>query len=190
MSRTDRTIVVAQFGAAHGIKGEVRLKSFTANPVDVTRYAPLAAKDGRTFEITSARPAAGSSSPDMLVVRVKGVSDRSAAEKLNRIELSVPFDRLPPPDDGEYYHADLIGLTAVTPDGVELGTIIAVPNYGAGDLLEIAPPRGQSLLILFNDAHVPEVDIPGGRVVVVPPVFDTDTGAGDDKGDDEDEATP
>jgi 16S rRNA processing protein RimM len=165
-----RTVVVAQIGAAHGIKGEVRLKPFTAVPGDVAAYGPLTASDGRTFEIVSVRPAAGSS-PGMLVARLKGVSDRNAAEKLNGLELSIPQDLLPETGEDEYYHADLIGLEAVSEDGTQLGTIVGVPNYGAGDLLEIAPKRGESLLIPFTAAFVPTVDIKGGRVVVVPPVF-------------------
>ena len=166
-----RQVVVAEIGAAHGIKGEVRLKSFTQAPLDIAAYGPLTAADGRTFEIASARPAAGTS-PGMLVVRLDGVADRNAAEALTGTLLSVPFDRLPQPGADEFYHADLIGLSAVTPEGQALGTIVAVPNYGAGDLLEIAPPRGATILVPFNRTHVPDVDIWGGRVVVVPPVFD------------------
>ena len=177
MSRS-RTVVVAEIGAAHGIKGEVRLKSFTQLPDDVARYGPLTAEDGRRFEIEALRPAAGSSSPNMLVVRLKGVRDRTTAETLTGLILSVPQDRLPETDEGEYYHADLIGLTAVTAAGEPLGTVVAVPNYGAGDLIEIAPPRGATILVPFTDAAVPEIDVAGGRVVVVPPVFDTD-GEGD-----------
>jgi 16S rRNA processing protein RimM len=162
-------ILVAQFGAAHGIKGEVRLKAYTQDPMAVGDYGPLIAADGRRFEIEAMRPAAGSSSSDMLVVRIKGVSDRNAAEALNRLELSVPKDALPPAEEGEYYHADLIGLRAETPSGTILGTVVAVPNYGAGDLLEIAPATGNTILVPFTDAVVPEVDIAEGRVVVDPP---------------------
>ncbi|HVY21626.1 MAG TPA: ribosome maturation factor RimM [Bauldia sp.] len=162
-------ILVAQFGAAHGIKGEVRLKSFTQDPFAVADYGPLTASDGRRFEIEAVRAAAGSSSPDMLIVRLKGVRDRNAAEALTGLELRVPQDRLPPAEEGEYYHADLIGLTAVTPSGTILGTVVGAPNYGAGDLLEIAPKTGNTILVPFSDAVVPEVDIAGGRVVVDPP---------------------
>jgi len=176
-----RMVRVAQFGAAHGIKGEVRLKSFTQNPEDVAAYGPLTAVDGRVFEIEAMRPAAGSSSPEMFVVRVKGIRDRNAAEKLARLDLSVPADRLPPVGEGEFYHADLIGLAAVTPDGAEVGTVIAVQNYGAGDLIEIAPPSGPTLLVPFTDSAVPDVDLASGRIVVVPPKFS------DDADDDEDE---
>jgi 16S rRNA processing protein RimM len=162
-------VLVAQFGAAHGIKGEVRLKSFTQDPLAVADYGPLTASDGRSFEIEAARAAAGSSSPDMLIVRLKGIRDRNAAEALTGLEVSVPQDRLPPAEEGEYYHADLIGLAAVTPSGTVLGTVVGVPNYGAGDLLEIAPKTGSTILVPFSDAVVPEVDITGGRVVVDPP---------------------
>lgn len=164
MSHT-RQVVVAQIGAAHGIKGEVRLKPFTQAPADVAAYGPLTAPDGRVFEIEAIRPAAGTS-PDMMVVRFKGVTDRTAAEALTNIELSVPQDRLPPTAVDEFYHADLIGLEAVTVGGEALGTIVGVPNYGAGDLLEIAPPRGTTLLVPFNATAVPKVDVAGGRVVV------------------------
>jgi 16S rRNA processing protein RimM len=180
MSRT-RQVVVAQIGAAHGVKGEVRLKPFTQVPADVAAYGPLTAADGRVFEIEAMRPAAGTS-PDMLVVRFKGIADRTAAEALTNIELSVPHDRLPPAEEGEFYHADLIGLAAVTPGGETLGTVVGLPNYGAGDLLEIAPPRGSTILVPFTETAVPTIDIAGGRVVVDPPkglLDDDDEAEGD-----------
>jgi 16S rRNA processing protein RimM len=161
-------VVVGRIGAAHGIKGEVRVKSFTAAPLDLTAYGPLTAGDGRCFTIRAARPAGAS--PDMLVVRFEGVDDRNTAERLNGIDLSVPRERLPEPGRDEFYHADLIGLDAVTLDGAPLGTVIGVPNYGAGDLLEIAPSRGPTLLIPFTRAAVPEIDLAARRVVVDPPV--------------------
>ena len=162
-----RPIVVGRIGAAHGIKGEVRVKSFTAAPMDLAAYSPLEAADGRRFTVTAARPVGAS--PDMLVVRFQGVGDRSAAEALNGLDLSVPRDRLPEPEADEFYHADLIGLAAVTPGGAPLGTIVAVPNYGAGDLLEIAPPKGPTMLVPFTRAVVPEIDLTARRVVVAPP---------------------
>jgi 16S rRNA processing protein RimM len=180
--RSAHRVVVAQIGAAHGIKGEVRLKSFTGLPADVAAYGPLEAADGRLFEIETVRPAAGTSQV-MLVARLKGVRDRNAAEALTGLELSVSRDRLPRPEADEYYHADLIGLAAVTADGTALGTVIAVQNYGAGDLVEIAPRRGATLLLPFTRVVVPEVDIPGGRIVVAPPPglldADEDDGAGE-----------
>jgi 16S rRNA processing protein RimM len=164
-----KLILVAQIGAAHGIKGEVRLKAFTREPLAVMGYGPLVAADGRTFEITAARAAAGSSSPDMLVVKLKGVADRNAAETLNGLELSVPQERLPAAEEGEFYHSDLIGLAAVTVGGEPLGTVVGVPNYGAGDLLEIAPPAGNTILVPFTEAVVPEIDVAAGRIVVDSP---------------------
>jgi 16S rRNA processing protein RimM len=172
------TVVVAQIGAAHGIKGEVRLKSFTQDAMAVAAYGPLTAADGRSFEIETIRPAAGTS-PDMMVVRLKGVRDRSAAEKLTGIELSVAAERLPPPAVDEFYHSDLIGLSAMTTDGQVLGAVVAVPNYGAGDLIEIAPPSGNTILVPFTQSAVPEIDIAGGRVIVVPPTYDDGVGAGE-----------
>jgi 16S rRNA processing protein RimM len=165
--RSER-VLVARIGAAHGIKGEVRVKAYTADPRGIASYGPLEAPGGRLFEVASLRPAAGPAA-DMLVVKFKGIADRNAAEALNGVELSIPRDRLPPAGEDEYYHADLIGLTAFRPDGVELGTVIAVQNYGAGDLLEIAPKRGETLLVPFTRAVVPEVDLALRKVIIDPP---------------------
>jgi 16S rRNA processing protein RimM len=161
-------VVLARFGAAHGVRGEVRLKSYTERPLAVIDYGPLEAADGRTFRLKAARPAAGTSA-DMLVVVVEGVTDRNAAERLNGIELSVPRDRLPATGADDFYHADLVGLVAATPGGEQLGTVIAVQNHGAGDLLEIASPAGAPILVPFTKANVPTVDIAGGRLIVDPP---------------------
>jgi 16S rRNA processing protein RimM len=159
-------ICVARIGAAHGIRGEVRLKSFTADPMAVTDYGPLESEDGTArFEIEAARPAKGH-----LVVRFRGIADRNAAERLASIRLFVPRSRLPPPAAGEFYHADLVGLAAVAADGSALGRVTAVHDFGAGDILEIAPAAGGPTLMLpFTEAFVPEVDIAGGRIVIVPP---------------------
>ena len=165
---SDERVIVARIGAAHGIRGEVRVKAFTASPGDIDAYGPLQASDGRTFTVQSHRPAAGRSS-DMLVVRFKGVTDRNQAEVLNGTELSVSRDRLPPPAPDEFYHSDLIGLKAVGPDGAAFGTVVMVSNFGAGDILEIAPLRGETLLVPFTRAAVPEVDLARGQVTVIPP---------------------
>ncbi|HZL40650.1 MAG TPA: ribosome maturation factor RimM [Pseudolabrys sp.] len=160
-------IRVARIGAAHGIRGEVKLWSFTDDPMAVTNYGPLETEDGvRRFEIEAARPA-----KDFLVARLKGVADRNAAETLRNTDLFVPRDRLPPIEDADtYYHADLVGLAAVGQDGAALGTITAIHNFGAGDLIEIAPAgSGEPLLLPFTDATVPTIDLKAGRVVVVPP---------------------
>ena len=169
-------VVVGRIGAAHGIKGEVRVKSFTTEPLELAAYGPLEATDGRRFTIEAARPAGAS--PDMLVVRFQGITDRSAAEALTGLELTVPRERLPAPEEDEFYHADLIGLAAVTPSGVPLGTVVAVSNYGAGDLLEIARPKGPTLLVPFTRAAVPAIDLSARRVTVDPPVEVGEEGEG------------
>jgi 16S rRNA processing protein RimM len=98
------------------------------------------------------------------------VRDRNAAEQLTNLRLFVPRERLPPPAADEFYHADLIGLAAVTAAGVEVGTVVAVHNFGAGDILELRPPAGGTTIMLpFTDAFVPRIDIAGGRIVVEPP---------------------
>ena len=161
-------VVVAQFGAAHGVRGEIRLKSYTEVPLTVADYGPLESADGRVFVVASARPAAGKSQ-DMLVVAVEGVTTREEAAVLNGLELSVPRARLPATDTDEYYCADLVGLDVVMKDGTGAGTIVAVRNFGAGDLVEVAPARGPTFLVPFTCAAVPEVDISGGRIVIDPP---------------------
>jgi 16S rRNA processing protein RimM len=158
-------VLIAQIGAAHGVRGEVRLKAFTEDPLSVARYGPLESEDGaRSFEIEAVRPA-----KDMLVARLKGVSDRSAAERLTNLRLYVARDRLPKPADGEFYHADLVGLAAETVRGEAYGTVKAVHNFGAGDLLEIEPAGGGATLLLpFTEATVPAVDLAGRRIVIEP----------------------
>ena len=160
-------IRVARIGAAHGIRGEVKLWSFTEDPLAVTNYGPLETEDGaRRFEIEAARPA-----KDHLVARLKGVGDRNAAETLRNTDLFVPRDRLPPIAEADtFYHADLVGLAAVSEDGAALGTVSAIHNFGAGDLIEIAPTAGgEPLLLPFNETTVPTIDLKAGRIVVVPP---------------------
>jgi 16S rRNA processing protein RimM len=155
-------ICVAKIGAAHGVRGEVRLWTFTEDPLAVTHYGPMSTKDGtRQFEVTKAREA-----KDHLVATLKGVTDRTAAEKLNGLELYIARDQLPDTGDDEYYHADLIGLAAETVAGEPLGRVIAMHNFGAGDIIEIAPPAGSTLLLPFTNAVVPTVDIAGGRVLI------------------------
>jgi 16S rRNA processing protein RimM len=159
-------ICVAQIGAAHGIHGEVRLWSFTADPVSVKDYGPLESEDGTAqFEIEALRPA-----KDHLVARLSGVSDRAQAERLANLRLYVPRDRLPQAAPEEFYHADLIGLAALGLDGREIGTVVAIQNFGAGDLLELrAAGESNTVLLPFTAATVPVVDVAGGRIVIDPP---------------------
>ncbi len=155
-------ICIARIGAAHGVGGAVKLWTFTEDPFAVKSYGPLTTKDGaRQFEVTHVREAR-----DHLVATLKGVTSRDEAERLNGIELYVARDRLPATDDDEYYHADLIGLAAVNAADEPLGRVIAIHNFGAGDIIEIAPSNGATLLLPFTNAVVPTVDIAGGRVVI------------------------
>ena len=158
-------ICVARIGAAHGVRGAVKLWTFTEDPLAVKAYGPLVTKDGaRQFEVTSAREAKGH-----LVATLKGVATREEAERLNGIELYVAREKLPDTDEDEYYHADLIGLVAVNAVNEPLGRVIAIHNFGAGDIIEIAPPHGATMLLPFTNAVVPTVDLENGRVVIVLP---------------------
>ena len=157
---------VARIGAAHGIRGEVRLWPFTQDPMDVASYGPLETEDGaRRFIIEALRPA-----KDFLVARLAGVSDRDTAETLTNLELFVPRERLPDIEDADtFYHADLVGLAAVTVEGVTLGIVTAIHNFGAGDIIEIAQTGGEPLLLPFNETTVPKVDLAARQIVVVAP---------------------
>lgn len=162
---TTSQICVARIGAPHGIRGAVKLWTFTEDPLAVTDYGPLKTKDGgRTLEVDTVREANGH-----LVATFKGVASREDAERLNGIELYIPRDVLPDTEDGEYYHADLIGLAAVDAAGVAIGKVLAVHNFGAGDIIEIAPIEGNTLLLPFTDAVVPTVDLKAGHVVIEMP---------------------
>jgi 16S rRNA processing protein RimM len=159
-------VCLGQFGAAHGVRGEVRLHSFTADPSAIVSYGPLQSEDGRVFEIEAMRPA-----KDHFVARVSGIADRNAAELLKNVKLYVPRERLPEPDEAdEFYHADLVGLAVLDRDGNKLGTIVAIHNFGAGDVIEMAPEgSGKTELLPFDEFHVPVVDIAAGKIVAVLP---------------------
>jgi 16S rRNA processing protein RimM len=155
-------ICIARIGAPHGVRGAVKLWTFTEDPLAVKAYGPLMTKDGaRSFEVASAREAKGH-----LVATLKGVGSREDAERLNGIELYIARDKLPATEENEYYHADLIGLAAVTSANEPLGRVIAIHNFGAGDIIEIAPPHGATMLLPFTNAVVPTVDLESGRVVI------------------------
>jgi 16S rRNA processing protein RimM len=163
---SQRRVCVAKIGAPHGVRGEVKLWPYTADPMAVKDFGPLETEDGtRSFTIEALRPA-----KEFLVARFKDVSDRNAAETLCHIELYVARERLPEPDDDEFYHADLIGLAVVDTRGAALGTVIAVHNFGAGDIIEMQRNDNRATVMLpFTDVVVPEIDIDGGRIVVDPP---------------------
>jgi 16S rRNA processing protein RimM len=155
-------ICVARIGAAHGVRGAVKLWTFTEDPLAVKHYGPLTTRDGaRQFEVTHAREA-----KDHLVATIKGIATREDAERLNGIELYIAREKLPETDEDEYYHADLIGLAAVNAADEPLGRVTAIHNFGAGDIIEIAPPQGSTMLLPFTNAVVPTVDLAAGRVVI------------------------
>src|SRR4029079_17708268 len=155
-------ICIARIGAPHGVRGAVKLWTFTEDPFAVQSYGPLVTKDGaRSFEIATAREAKGH-----LVATLKAIATREDAERLNGIELYIAREKLPDTDENEYYHADLIGLAAVTAADEPLGRVTAIHNFGAGDIIEIAPPHGPTMLLPFTNAVVPTVDLANGRVVI------------------------
>jgi 16S rRNA processing protein RimM len=167
-------ICIARIGAAHGVRGAVKLWTFTEDPLAVKAYGPLLTKDGaRSFEVTTAREAKGH-----LVATLKGIATREDAERLNGLELYVAREKLPATENDEYYRADLIGLTAVNAANEPIGRVTAIHNFGAGDIIEIAPAHGATMLLPFTHAVVPSVDLAAGRVVIELP----DEIVGEDEG--------
>lgn len=176
-----RLVQIGVIGAPHGVRGEVRVKSFTADPLALKRYRPLTDGAGaRGFAVEAARHL----KDDMLVVRFKGAATREAAEALTGVGLFTPRDALPQSaDEDEFYYADLVGLSAERPDGSSLGEIVALQNFGADDLLEIRlAGRTRTVYLPFTKAVVPLVDVAGGRVVVDPPDGVLDEAAPDGDG--------
>jgi 16S rRNA processing protein RimM len=158
-------ILVGVFGAPHGVRGQIRLKSYTDDPLAILVLGPLRAEDGRSFDVRLVRVAGA-----MLIVAVAGVADRDAAAALTNTRLFVPRTVLPAADGDDFYYADLLGLPVEDQAGAPLGTVVGVENFGAGDLLEIAPAAGGPTAWLpFTRACVPTVDIAARRVVAVPP---------------------
>jgi 16S rRNA processing protein RimM len=161
-------VLLGRFGAPHSVRGEIRLQSFTGDPLAIATYGPLTDRSGaKSFSLLSVRP----QGKDMLVAKVAGVSDRSGAEALTGAELYISREKLPAPEDeDEFYLADLVGLRAETRAGAELGRVIAVRNFGAGDILEVAPVAGgETLMYPFTRAVVPIISVTEGRVVIEPP---------------------
>ena len=174
-------VCVGAIAGAHGIRGEVRIKPFTADPEDVASYGPVADEaGGRRFGIEIREVRGG-----MVVARLDGVPDRNAAEALKGVRLYVARDALPPPEEDEFYHSDLLGMTAALADGTEIGTVRSIIPAGATEVLEIdCGPGADTLLVPFTKAAVPEIDLAAGRMIVVPPA---ETGAEDEIADDETE---
>lgn len=159
-------ILLGIVGAPHSVRGEVRIKTYTGDPLGIADYGPLTDSKGRSFEITDIRPA-----KEVVVARLKGVTTREAAEALNGTELFVPRDKLSADEDeDEFLHADLIGCHVAGPDGAVLGTVTGVENYGAGDLLDIKTPDGRFVLMPFTKAFAPRIDIATRRIEAEPPL--------------------
>ena len=164
-------VLLAAVIGAQGLKGAVRVKLFTEAPQGLTRYGALMDGEGQRYEVTAMRPGKAGEA----VICFAGVNDRDAAEKLKGLQLFVARETLPQPGAEEFYHADLIGLEAQDSEARVLGKISALHNFGAGDVMEIARPDGDTILITFTRETVPTIDIAGGRIVVAVPEDDEDT---------------
>lgn len=162
----DHLILVGRVAGAFGVRGEVRITSFTAEPLALVEYKTLLKETGQpALTLTSGRPVKGG-----VVVRTQEVETREQAEALRGLKLFVPREALPEPEEDEFYVTDLIGLAVETPEGEALGRVKAVQDFGAGDLLEIQPPEGASWYLPFTREAVPDVRIGEGKVIAVPPI--------------------
>jgi 16S rRNA processing protein RimM len=163
---SSKLVLVGHVAGAHGIKGELRIASYTEEPLALVRYGRLLHADGSpALTLTGGRAA-----KDVLIARAAESLDRNAAEALRGLKLYVRRETLPPPGEDEFYLADLIGLRAETPEGEILGLVKSVQNYGAGDLLEIEPGEGEPTWLLpFTREAVPEVHLAQARIVAVRP---------------------
>jgi 16S rRNA processing protein RimM len=165
MSGQANRVCVGIITGAHGVRGAVRVKSFTADPEGVARYGPLEDEKGeRHLSLRLVGSAKG-----VVIARLSGIADRDHAEALRGLRLYLPRTALPPTADEEYYHADLIGLEAALADGTALGHVRAIHDFGAGDTLEIERPDGPPAMVPFTRAIVPIVDLAAGRLVLDPP---------------------
>lgn len=165
-TQNENRLCLGVITGAHGIRGQVRVKSFTADPEHLTAYGALSdAKGEHVFKLT-----VNGQSKGQLIVKIKGVNDRNAAEGLKGQELFIDRDRLPAPDEDEFYHADLIGLSVETIDGEAYGKVKAVHDFGAGDILDIALVGGKAVMLPFTKETVPAIDLTAGKLVVNPPV--------------------
>jgi 16S rRNA processing protein RimM len=158
-------ICVGQILGAHGVRGLVKLASFTEDPEDIAHYGDLTDESGtRTFPVELV-----GSNKGHWIARIDKVDDRDVAQALGGTRLFVDRAALPPPDEDEFYHADLIGLRAELADGTVLGTVAAMHNFGAGDIVELALSSGKRPLLPFDRETVPEIDPAAGRIVIDPP---------------------
>ncbi|MBS0252070.1 MAG: ribosome maturation factor RimM [Proteobacteria bacterium] len=181
-----RRILVGEITGAHGIRGDVLVRSYTETPDAIAAYGPLTDASGKkSYSLRVVRVTSKG-----IVARVAGVEDRNGAEPLRGTKLYIERSKLPATGATEFYHADLIGLRAVAADGSTLGKIVSVQNFGAGDLLELKPVEGETEFIPFEDRWVPRVDLDAGMVVINRPAVtvDDDTEEEDSSADDEADA--
>lgn len=165
LSVRDERVLLGEIGAAQGLKGEVRIRSFTEDEAAIADYRPLEDEHGREVTIEALRV-----TPKALIARVKGVTTREGAEALTGTKLYVPRSRLPEREEEEWYHSELIGLAVLDRNGGTIGRVVAIQNFGAGDLLELTPASGgPTVLVPFTRDTVPEIDVEGGRLTLVPP---------------------
>lgn len=167
-AKPDR-VLVGEIGRAHGVRGEVRLKSYTGDPAAIAGYGPLQAEDGARVVLLGLRPVSGA--PDMFVARIEGVADRNAAEALTRVRLYVPRERLQVElEEDEFLQADIVGARVEDATGALVGRLVAFHDFGGGDVIEIAPApvlgRRPNALLPFTKDFVPVVDVAGRRIVV------------------------
>lgn len=165
MKKLENPVLMATIGTAQGLRGEVRVRSYTADPLSLGDYGRLYSDDGRDFEILEVRPGRNA-----LIVRFRGINDRNAAEALNGTELFIERDALPDEEleGDEFFYADLEGLEAIDDEGTSYGVVTGIYDFGGGDLLELKGPGKRPVLIPFSEAAVLEVDFESGRILVDP----------------------
>lgn len=163
-----RDILLGAIIGAQGLKGEVKVKTFTETPENLGAYGMLHSADGRRFKVVSSRAIKN----DTAIVRFESISDRTEAEALKNVELFIHREQLPDTEAEEYYHADLIGLSAEDEQGRVIGKVRSIHNFGAGDVIEIARADGSDVLLPFTKEFVPVVDVEARRIVVAVPEED------------------
>lgn len=165
MTKLDNPVLMATIGGAQGLRGEVRAKSYSADPTALGDYGHLHSMDGRSFEVLEIREM-----KNVVIIRFRGINDRNAAEALNGLELYIDRDNLPDDelDEDEFFYADLEGLEALDDQGVSYGTVTGVFDFGAGDLLELKGPGKRPVLIPFSEASVLEIDLEAGKITIDP----------------------
>ena len=161
---TAERLAIGAIAGAHGVRGQFKVKPFTAAPRDIASYGPvLAGQRQLTLAVK------GVTANGLVIVAAAEITDREAAQALRGTELTVARDKLPAAEGDEIYHADLIGMAVETPDGEPLGRLVALHDFGAGEIAEVKPAKGASVMLPFAPDFVPEIDLDGGRVVIDPP---------------------